>query len=663
MGYQPGLDGLRAISVIAVIFYHAGFTWMHGGFFGVEVFFVVSGFLITSLLIEERGRTGAISLRQFWIRRIRRLFPALFTMLLAVSMWTALFGTAEQASQMRHDLPWSIFYVANWGQILGDIPYFQAGDPPLLRHLWSLAVEEQWYLLWPLAFVLLVRSGWRSARIAKFLLGVTAVVMVIMWWVQRGAPAPIEGGVFDGADRVNFNYLSTITRAGGLLLGAAAAFVWRPWQSVNARRAPGRPLDLAMGMSLGLLVCCFIAARLTAGYMYPWLLTVVSLLSLVTVLVVVHPAAAGSRLIMSWKPLVQVGKRSYGLYLWHWPIFVILGATHGSVWRFLGGSFVAIVLSEACYRYIETPVRRGALSRWWRTREQMPWAPLGGAAVLGLALVVFYVSVESYDVAAGGDDVNFELGSNTSQPDVPASATVPTATPPVIDAAPADLAAPSPRSLSIVGDSQAHSLAVNLPAGIESTFAIEDGSLDGCSVYASGRVRSSREDFDNNFSICRDWLDDWANAARRSQLVLVVLGAWDVFDLEIDGVPYPFASAEFDQLFVTNLSMGVDTMTATGAKVALLEMACMRPQAVEGAGVPALPERGDDARVAHLNDLQRAVADSRPDVTFVEGPDEWCTDEVIASDLGYRWDGVHVYEPGAKLIYDTIAPALLAIAV
>jgi peptidoglycan/LPS O-acetylase OafA/YrhL len=171
MGYQPGLDGLRAVSVIAVIFYHAGFTWMHGGLLGVEVFFVVSGFLITSLLIEERGRSGGVSTRQFWMRRIRRLFPAL----LAVSTWTALFGTTEQASQMRRDLPWSILYVANWGQILGDVPYFQSGDPPLLRHLWSLAVEEQWHLLRPLAFVVLMRSGWRSAGIAKFLLGLVAV--------------------------------------------------------------------------------------------------------------------------------------------------------------------------------------------------------------------------------------------------------------------------------------------------------------------------------------------------------------------------------------------------------------------------------------------------------------------------------------------------------
>jgi hypothetical protein len=395
--------------------------------------------------------------------------------------------------------------------------------------------------------------------------------------------------------------------------------------------------------------------------MYPWLLTAVSVLSLVAVLVVVHPAAVGSRLILSWTPLVEVGKRSYGLYLWHWPIFVIGGATDGSGGRFVVASIVSVVVSEACYRYIETPVRRGALSRWWRGRPQFPWAPVGGAAALSLGLVVFYVSVEPFDVAAGGDEVAFDLATIGTQPDgdAPVVAQSPAAQPPDLPAT--AMTPPMPRTLAIVGDSQAHSLAINLPAGIESTFSIEDGSLDGCSVYDSGRVISSRVGFDNSFSICGDWLDAWANAARGAQVALVVLGAWDVFDLEIDGVVYPFGSPEFDQLFITNLSSGVDAMTATGAEVALLEMACMRPQDVDGAGVPSLPERGDDSRVAHLNELLRRVADSRPDATFVEGPDEWCNDEAIASDLGYRWDGVHVYEPGANLIYQTIAPALLAI--
>ena len=137
---------------------------MHGGFFGVEVFFVVSGYLITSLLLDEREQNHRINLGQFWLRRARRLLPALFTMLLAVSLWASLFGTAEQQSTLKRDLPWSIFYLGNWGQILGKAPYFVSTDPPLLRHLWSLAVEEQWYLIWPLVFVGAMAIGTKRLR-------------------------------------------------------------------------------------------------------------------------------------------------------------------------------------------------------------------------------------------------------------------------------------------------------------------------------------------------------------------------------------------------------------------------------------------------------------------------------------------------------------------
>jgi hypothetical protein len=219
-----------------------------------------------------------------------------------------------------------------------------------------------------------------------------------------------------------------------------------------------------------------------------------------------------------------------------------------------------------------------------------------------------------------------------------------------------------PRSVAIVGDSQAHSLAVNLPEGIESTFTVEDGAVDGCGVFDTGNVISSRDGFSNSFDICQTWAEQWGEAAAGNDVALVVLGAWDVFDIEIDGRAYVFASPEFDSLFTSNLQRGIDAITAAGAKVALLEVACMRPQDVEGAGVPALPERADDSRVAHLNDLLRGVAAAQPGaVTFVEGPSQWCDDPAIASDLSYRWDGVHVYKPGAELIYETIAPALLQI--
>ena len=221
-----------------------------------------------------------------------------------------------------------------------------------------------------------------------------------------------------------------------------------------------------------------------------------------------------------------------------------------------------------------------------------------------------------------------------------------------------------PARVVIVGDSQAHALAINLPSGIESAFTITDGSVEGCSVYEDGNVHSQRAGFNRSFADCRGWADKWAKAASKghAQIALVVLGAWDVFDVEVGGQLIAFNTPAADKRFTDQLGRGIAALRAAGSKVALLEVPCMRPKDVKGAGVPALPERADDARVAHLNQLLQGVAAADPaNVSFVSGPPEWCNDPAIATNLGYRWDGVHVYKPGAKLIYETIAPALLAI--
>jgi hypothetical protein len=176
-------------------------------------------------------------------------------------------------------------------------------------------------------------------------------------------------------------------------------------------------------------------------------------------------------------------------------------------------------------------------------------------------------------------------------------------------------------------------------------------------------VFSSRASFDNSFAMCAGWQGEWADAAGDAEVVVVVLGAWDVFDLDTsDGTRLTFGTPAWDEYVRANLQSGLDAITAAGARAALLEVPCMRPVSADGAGVPPLPERGDDGRVAHVNELFRSVAAANAGtVTFVEGPDAWCADEAVATDVGMRWDGVHVYKPGAKLIYDTIAPALLAL--
>jgi peptidoglycan/LPS O-acetylase OafA/YrhL len=656
-GHQPGLDGLRAVSVIAVICYHAGFGWMRGGWIGVEVFFVVSGFLITTLLLEERARPGGVSVTRFWVRRARRLLPALAVVLAAVAVWALIAGSDQQLTQLRRDYPWALFYAGNWGQIAGGVPYY-AADPPLLRHLWSLAIEEQFYLVWPLAFVAITSSRLRRAGAARLVAAIALVPVVVMFSLHADGPGPIGN-----LDRVNFLYLSTLTRAGGLLAGAAAAFVWRPWK-VPARRTSSRRtrllLDSVGVVAVSALACIAIVAELTAGYVYQWLLPLTSVLSLLVVIVVVHPAAVGIRGVFGRRPLAAIGARSYGLYLWHWPIFVFAGVRHGSPARFAAALAIAVLCSELCYRYVELPVRRGAFGAWWRTAGPARVKVLAAAGTTIAVLTGLYAAIQQYDRAEGGE-ATFDAPAVTRPAAAPAPAVRKKAAMPAPSTVPADL----PRRVAVVGDSQAYSLAANVPTGLDETLTITDGSVVGCSVYDSGSVHSARDGFANSFTMCAGWQDEWAGAVRDSDadVALVVLGAWDVFDVETgDGELLTFRSPGWDANFTSNLQHGIDALTSAGADVAILEVPCMRPKDVEGAGVPALPERGDDARVAHVNELLRAAASANAGTTtFVEGPDEWCDDETVANDLTMRWDGVHVYQPGAALVYEAITPALLSL--
>jgi peptidoglycan/LPS O-acetylase OafA/YrhL len=701
MGYSPSLDGLRAISVIAVILYHAGFGWAHGGFYGVEVFFVVSGFLITSLLLEERERTERVALGAFWARRARRLLPALFTMLIAVSLWAWMFGTREQESQLRRDLPWSIFYVANWGQIFGKAAYYSPVDPPLLRHLWSLAVEEQWYLVWPLAFIGLAVLGWSRRSTGTVLVGTFAAIWLWMWWLTRhGLTPPVRlpdpfGGGTAVTDRTNVLYLSTFTRAGGLLLGAGAAYLWRPWRRP---RAPEDRVQLIEAWGMGALVglvLVFGSATLTEPYTFQWLLPLVSLLSVIAVAAAVHPQAYMVRGLLSRNMLVEIGRRSYGLYLWHWPIFVFVGVDHGHIGSFVWAAVLTAAVSEVCYRYIETPIRKGSIHRFAR-RLRAQFADRSARAVppgliviavpalLVLVLASHYVSLPTFDRAAGGADTGFVLPATATAtatgvattsplaaPSGASAATVPSvgagasSTSAVATPVAAAANAPLPRRVVLVGDSTAHSLAINLPKGIGATFAITDGSIDGCGIFEQGVV-SSTSGYKRTLTGCSGEDARWASSASgsKAQLAMVVVGAWDVLNIQVDGTTLVVGTPQHDAAFLAHLGAGVDALAATGAHVVLLQIPCMRPQEVKGEGTPPLPERADDARVAHLNALMQQLAASEPaKATYVTGPTEWCSDPAIASSLAYRWDGVHVYKPGATLIYETIAPSLLAIPV
>ena len=656
MGYEPSLDGIRAFSVIAVMLYHANIAWLPGGFLGVEVFFVVSGFLITSLLIEERESTQHIDLKQFWIRRARRLLPALFIMLSATAVSVAFFAK-DSAPDFRRDVLPSLGYFSNWWQIFAvKTPYFAASSLPVLRHLWSLAVEEQWYLIWPLLFTVVFGAKWMRSKFSGMLLVVCSGAVMATMALRF---------VQDNETRTNFLYLSTVTRSSGLLLGAAVAMLWRPWRKTSPsswwRSSIADALALVSIAVIGVLMA---TVHVADARLYQGGLVATTVASAVVIAVVMRPNGLIIKKFFSQDFFVEVGRRSYGLYLWHWPIFVVAHARDSGN-RFAVALAATIIINEFVYQFVEIPTRQGALGNWWRNRQQLSAMhrrlPLliAAAVVASLGMTgIKVVGIEARDLAIDTSTANVIFSVPTtvaSASSLPAASTTSTTI------------AKLPRKLVIVGDSQAHSLAINKPSGMEKTFVVADGSIDGCGIYDRGvGVGGTNGNFRRNFANCVGFEKSWAKSATKAKadVALVVIGAWEVLDLKINSFAFAFNTSPADTMFRTQMQRGIDALRATGATVALLEVACMRPVDSKGGPVPALPQRGDDTRTRHLNDLLREIAAPEDDgVFFVSGPTEWCNDPKISTSLSYRWDGVHAYKPGAKLIFETIATSILQLPV
>jgi peptidoglycan/LPS O-acetylase OafA/YrhL len=658
MGYQPALDGLRALSVIAVILYHAGIDWIPGGFIGVEVFFVVSGFLITSLMIDEQHVSGTVSLKQFWIRRARRLLPALFTMLIA-SLVAVTFFAKDSAPDFRQDVLPALGYFSNWWQIyFVDTPYFAANSLPMLRHLWSLAVEEQWYVLWPIAFVFVLGNKRIPRWISALVIGLLAAAVMVGTALAFTA---------DDETRINFLYLSTITRSSGLLLGAALACIWYPWKKTVVRFAKVRSV-FADVLALGALATLgYISAVIHVAdeRFYLGGLGAATVASAVIIAVVVRSGKSLVKRALSFSLLVEIGRRSYGLYLWHWPIFVVAGAQLSTI-RLAYALTATVIINEVVYQFIETPARKGAIGNWLRQRRQLSAMRrrLPVALTVVVAALVGVTSAQLSGIQAR--DVSVDTG-NTDVVFVVPTTLPTTATTAVNTPVTSTTLAKLPRRMVIVGDSQAHSLAVNKPSGIEKTFVITNGSIDGCGVYDRGvGIGGTSGKFRRNFANCKGFETKWANSAAQAKadVALVVIGAWEVMDLQINSFLFKVNTVPADTMFKTQLQRGIDALRKQNVAVALLEVACMRPVESKGGPVPPLPQRGDDTRTGHLNALMREVAAPENDgVYFVNGPKEWCSDPKVANSLSYRWDGVHVYRPGAKLILESIAPAILQIPV
>ncbi len=376
--YMPGLDGLRAIAVLAVFVYHFhnGGGWMPGGFLGVDVFFVISGYLITSLLLSEFRREGRVDLVAFWLRRARRLLPAV-GVLIALVMVLGAFFDFGQISTLRGQALASMGYVTNWDLIFSHQSYFEEfARPSLFRHLWSLAVEEQFYLLWPIAFAFfMTRFGQRRVVIGVIAGAIaSSLLMAILF------------------DPVNPNrvFYGTDTRATPLLIGVALAYFWHP-ERLREKTGSLAPVALnAMGaIGLSMVVITFLTVHDYDVSLYRGGFLLLSIWTAMLIAALAHPAASIGRTLgnpgMRW-----LGVRSYSFYLWHWPVLELTRPgidvpLHGPI-LFALQLGVTLALADLSYRYVEQPFRR---STSWQRPD---WTRIGrvGLAV-GVTIVVLVV--------------------------------------------------------------------------------------------------------------------------------------------------------------------------------------------------------------------------------------------------------------------------------
>jgi peptidoglycan/LPS O-acetylase OafA/YrhL len=539
-----GLDGIRAIAVIGVLGFHAGVAGFGGGLLGVDIFFVLSGYLITSLLVGEWTLTGTLGFLRFYERRARRLLPGLFLLLLLVAAYAHWFAETDTLSTLRGDALSTLAYVANWRFIFSGQSYFvHFGPPSPLLHTWSLAVEEQFYLVWPGVALLVMR--WRGRRALSVVAAVAVVLSAILTVV-----------LFRNGVSVSRLYYGTDVRTQEVMVGALLALAG-PALGRRLAEAGARSLRMAQwvaavvgGVAALTLLWALHAVSGQGAFLYEGgFLLVATATAGVILLIIVRPRALVSR-FLAWRVLGYVGRTSYGLYLYHWPLFLMIDNHHTGLSGSpllagrLGATTVAAVVS---YHFIEMPIRQRRVLRGWHLLGALPI----GVAVVVVALVL----------------------STTPPPPVPV--------PPIranLFAVPSTPPASLPPGDQVRALLLGDSMALTLGEGLKVQAArwgvtVDNQGVVGCdldpdsTVNIEGSITKSAQG-------CADWPTKWRQMIDRldPDVVALELGRWEVSDRIIDGRWTQIGQPAWDHVYAAELAQAIRILSSKGAHVVIFTL-------------------------------------------------------------------------------------------
>jgi peptidoglycan/LPS O-acetylase OafA/YrhL len=399
--YIPAIDGLRALAVIAVLLYHLGFGWIPGGFLGVDLFFVISGYVITRLLLDSIQRSGGLDLRGFYAGRIRRLLPPLLFMLVITAIFVGVWAP-DSMRRFLTDAPFALTGLMNWWLVFKEQDYFESfGRPPLLQHTWSLGVEAQYYLVWPLILLFVLKVfGKKVIPTAALAIATFSGIALFLASVRADISATQD---------ISHVYFGTDTHSIGLFLGSALAVSWIPQNlRMNIEKRAQDFIDFIGVFGLIGILASFLFIQEADPTAYRIAFPLVGIFGSAIIMSVVHPASRFAPLLQH-PFLVWIGERSYAIYLWHWIVFQVTRPAQdltGSTWAlYLFRILVVFALADISQRWIEVPVRNGAISNWlrgmkYRTKEvQRRQKATAGLTVLALIATITVVSNNAITIA------------------------------------------------------------------------------------------------------------------------------------------------------------------------------------------------------------------------------------------------------------------------